>query len=425
MPSNRFPDSPKVVLQSLFNAAIEAAQPAKCLPRHLPEPPKGKTVVIGFGKGAAAMAKVVEDNWQGPLEGVVVTRYGFGAPCQRVQVLEAGHPVPDQAGIDATRKILEAVSNLSADDLVICLVSGGGSSLLVQPPEGITLEEKQALTNMLLASGAPIGKINTVRRHLSRVKGGRLAEACWPARVVSLIISDVPGDDLTGIASGPTVPDTTSNNDALAVLSRYGITPPHAIAAYLSKKEAAPPSSTAPCFTNAETILIATAMTALRSAATLAEVKGYSETILGDAIEGEARDVAREQARMALKIAQENTDHPRPCLLISGGETTVTIKGKGRGGPNTEFALALAIALNGHPGIYAIACDTDGIDGSENNAGAFIAPDTLKRAKNLGLDAQNYLDNNDSYSFFEKLNDLIVTGPTQTNVNDFRAILIV
>jgi len=370
------------------------------------------------------MAQVVEEVWDAPLEGVIVTRYGHKVPCKTIKVLEASHPVPDQAGVEATREILETVSNLTPDDLVICLISGGGSALFVQPPKGVSLEEKQALTRDLLACGAPIDKINTVRRHLSLAKGGRLAEACAPAQVISLIISDVPGDDLETIASGPTVPDRTTRQDALNILKRYGITPPSGIAAYLNSAEGETPPPDTPCFKDVVNRLIATPQASLDAAATQAEVKGVSAAILGDALEGEARSLARQQAKLILELAAGKTDTHFPCVLLSGGEATVTLRGSGKGGPNTEFALALAIALDGHPGIYALACDTDGVDGSEDNAGAFISPDTLARAEQQGLDPEKYLAENNSYAFFKELGDLIVTGPTLTNVNDFRAVLI-
>jgi len=370
------------------------------------------------------MAKVVENAWVGPLEGLVITRYGHNVPCKTINVFEASHPVPDQAGVEASRKILETVSNLTPDDLVICLISGGGSALFVQPPEGVSLEEKQALTRDLLACGAPIDKINTVRRHLSLAKGGRLAEACAPAQVVSLIISDVPGDNLENIASGPTAPDPTTCQDAQNILKRYEIAPPPGIAAYLNSPEAETPGPDSPCFRNVTNRLIATPQACLDAAASQAEVKGVSTAILSDALEGEARNLARQQAKLALDLARGETDTRFPCVLLSGGEATVTLKGSGKGGPNTEFALALAIALDGHPGIYALACDTDGVDGSEDNAGAFVTPDTLARAKQKGLAPEKYLAENDSYAFFKELGDLITTGPTLTNVNDFRAILI-
>jgi len=424
MSLSRFPDKPEVLLKSLFDTAVEAAQPERCIAKHLPHRPQGRTIVVGFGKGAAAMASALEAEWDGPLEGVVVTRYGHEVPCKHIRVLQAAHPVPDQAGIEATKEILEATKGLSEDDLVICLISGGGSALFVQPPEGVTLEEKQDLTKQLLASGAPIGKINIVRRHLSLAKGGRLAEACAPASVVSLIISDVPGDDLEAIASGPTVPDPSTRDDALAILGRYRIPPSPAIEAYLESPKSETPGPDAACFEKVLNRLIATPMMSLDSAASLADAKGVSTSILGDSIEGETRDVAREQAGMVMEIIEGRTDTQLPCVLLSGGETTVTLTGNGRGGPNTEYALSLAIALDGLPGVYAIACDTDGVDGSEDNAGALVMPDTLERAKALGLDPEAYLNNNDSYSFFERLGDLVITGPTHTNVNDFRAILI-
>lgn len=392
------------------------------MPPHLPPPPKGRTVVVGAGKGAAAMARVVEDHWAGPLSGLVVTRDGHGVPCRAIEVVEASHPVPDARGRAAAARILGAVKGLRADDLVLCLISGGGSALLTLPAPGIALEEKQAINHALLRSGAAIGEINTVRKHLSAIKGGRLAAAAYPARIVSLLISDVPGDDPATIASGPTVPDPTTSADALAVIEKYAIALPTAIRRRLETGTDESPKPGDPRLAHATATVIARPRQAIDAAIAEARMHGYATLDLGDRVEGEARDIAREHAALALEIA--NDPARLPAAIISGGELTVTMKGQGRGGPNAEYLLSLAVALDGRTGISAIACDTDGIDGSEDNAGALIEPDTLARAKGLGLDAAAKLADNDSYGFFDALDDLIVTGPTRTNVNDLRAIVI-
>jgi glycerate 2-kinase len=375
---------PRAFLRSLFDAAIAAADPARCLPPFLPPPPRGRSIVVGAGKAAAAMARAVETHWPGALEGFVVTRYGFGLPCERIEVIEAAHPVPDGASVAAAERALKLVSGLTADDLVLALISGGGSSLLTLPAPGISLAQKQARTRELLKSGDSIREINAERKRMSAIKGGKLAAAAMPARVVTLAISDVPGDDPADIASGPTVP--------------------------------APGD---PCAAHCETRVIASSMTSLNAAAAAARAAGVRPLILGDAIEGEARDVARAMVATAFVCIDE-----APCVLLSGGETTVTVNGPGRGGRNTEFLLALAIALDGAANISAIACDTDGIDGTEDNAGALLTVDTLVRARLQGLDPRAFLADNDAYGFFSALGDLVVTGPTRTNVNDFRAILI-
>ncbi len=425
-------ENPRSLLKGLFDAAVNAADPAHCLTRFLPAPPKGRTIVVGAGKAAASMAKAVEDNWPGALEGIVVTRYGHGLDCERIEVVEAAHPVPDDKGQAAARRIMETVRALSADDLVLCLISGGGSSLLAMPgvldgPEArieISLADKQAVNKALLRSGANIVEMNTVRKHLSGIKGGRLATAAYPARIVTLGISDIPGDDPAVIASGPTLPDPTTVEDALAILAKYSIDIPENVAAFLRSPAASTPKPGDPAFANSEFRMIATPQSCLEAAGWLANESGLDFEILGDAIEGEARDVANDQAARALSEAGRLQAGDPAKVLISGGETTVTVKGNGRGGRNAEFLLALAIALQGRAGIHAVACDTDGIDGSEDNAGAYIGPDTLARAAAIGLDPQAYLANNDGYSFFERLGDLIKTGPTLTNVNDFRAIFI-
>ncbi len=416
----------RALLLRMFDAAIQAAAPAVCVPPHLPAPPPGRTVVVGAGKAAAAMAAAVEAHWPAgcPLSGLVVTRYGHGVGAlPRIEVVEASHPVPDAAGQVAAARILDLVQGLRADDLVLCLISGGGSSLLALPAPGVSLADKQAVNRALLRSGAGIHDMNCVRKHLSAIKGGRLAAAAAPARVVSLVISDVPGDDPSVIASGPTVPDATTLADARAVLARYGIMPPPAVAARLHDPAAETPKP-GPAFARAQTITIATPQASLEAAAAAARAAGVTPVILGDAIEGEASEVARVMAGIARQCARHGQPAPAPCVLISGGETTVTVRGTGRGGRNAEFLLGLAVALDGHPGIHALAADTDGIDGTEDNAGALLAPDTLTRAAALGLNGRARLADNDGYGFFAGLGDLVVTGPTRTNVNDFRAILV-
>ncbi|WP_050750703.1 glycerate kinase type-2 family protein [Paramagnetospirillum magneticum] len=404
----------------MFEAAVEAAKPSACLPPALPAPPPGRTLVIGAGKAAAAMARAVEDHWQGPLSGLVVTRYGHCVPTRRIEVVEAAHPVPDAAGEHAAGRMMDLLAGVGADDLVLCLISGGGSALLARPAEGITLAEKQALTGALLRSGAAIGEINCVRKHLSAVKGGRLAALAAPARLVTLAISDVPGDNPSVIASGPTVADPTTLAEARAVLARYGIAPPPAIAARLNDPAAETPKSLPP----GEYRLIATPQRSLEAAALVAARAGLMPLLLGDALEGEAREMARVMAGIVKSIRAHQQPVPMPAVILSGGEATVTIRGQGKGGPNAEFALALALALKDTQGVEAIACDTDGIDGSEDNAGAVITPDTAERARALGLNLESYLNQNDSYGFFNTLGDLVKCGPTLTNVNDFRAVLV-
>jgi glycerate 2-kinase len=407
---------PREFLIDLFEAAIDAARPEKSLARSLPERPRGRTIVVGGGKAAASMAAAVEQAWDGPLEGLVVTRYGHGAPTKRIEVVEAAHPVPDAAGQAAAARMLARVNGLTADDLVLCLISGGASALLALPAPGLTLEDKQSINRALLASGAGIGEMNCVRKHLSAIKGGRLAAAAAPARVVSLIISDVPGDNLSVIGSGPTVPDPTTSADALAILARYGIDAPAGVRARLRDSASETPNPGDPRFARVENRLIAAPILSLRAAAERARAAGVTPLILGDAIEGEAREVGKAFAGLALSCRRHGEPASAPCVLISGGETTVTVRGHGRGGRNAEFALALALALDGAEGVHALAGDTDGIDGSEDNAGAYVSPDTVARER---------LDDNDAYSLFKRLGDLIVTGPTLTNVNDFRAILII
>ncbi|KUE87104.1 hydroxypyruvate reductase [Cupriavidus necator] len=408
----------------MFDAAVAAAQPARTLARHLPPPPRGRTVVIGAGKASAAMASALEAAWPGPLEGLVVTRYGYAVPCSRIEIVEAAHPVPDDAGLAASQRMLAMVAGLAEDDLVICLVSGGGSSLLPLPLAGITLDDKQRVNRALLKSGATISEMNCVRRHLSAIKGGRLAAACYPARVLNLLVSDVPGDDPIDIASGPTVPDPTTRADALAIVKQYAIDLPPNVMAVLASDAAETLKSGDPRLPRIRTEFIATPRLALEAAAQVGRDAGFAVHVLGDAIEGEARDVGKVMGGIALAAARHGQLFAAPCVLLSGGETTVTVRGAGRGGRNVELLLSLSLTLRGEPGIHAIAGDTDGVDGQEEIAGAVIGPDTLERAWRAGLRPQDALAANDGHGFFEALGDAVITGPTLTNVNDFRAILL-
>ncbi len=417
----------RALLRRMFEAAIAAASPDHAVPAHLPAPPRGRTVVVGAGKAAAAMARAVEAHWPAdkPLSGLAVTRYGHGVgPLERIEVIEASHPVPDAAGREAARRILDSVGGLAPDDLVLCLISGGGSALLSLPAPGIDLADKQAINRALLKCGAAIGDMNCVRKHLSAIKAGRLAAAAAPAEVVSLIISDVPGDDPSVIASGPTVPDASTLAQAREVLRRYGVAVPPAVAALLNDPAAETPKPGDPAFARVSNRVIAKPQASLEAAANIAREAGYQPLILGDALEGEACEVGRLMSGIARQVVAHGQPVPAPCVLISGGETTVTVRGGGRGGRNVEFLLSLAVALDGRPHVFAIAGDTDGVDGAAENAGAIIAPDTLARATALGIDAKARLADNDGHSFFEALGDQVVTGPTLTNVNDFRAILV-
>jgi hydroxypyruvate reductase len=418
------PANPREVLRRLFDAAIAAADPASCVPPYLPPDDGGRLIVIGAGKASAAMARAVEEHWSGPLDGLVVTRYGHGVPCQRIEIVEAAHPVPDAAGEAAAARILGRISRLTATDRVLALLSGGGSALLAAPAAGVTLAEKRAITTALLRSGASISEINCVRKHLSAIKGGRLAAAAWPASVLTLAISDVPGDDPAVIASGPTVGDPTTAVDALKVLDRHGIAIPDELRARLCSGELETPKPGDPRLAKSEFRLVASPRQMLEAAGDEARRLGITPLILGDAIEGEAREVGKALAGMAVSCGRHGFPAQKPCVLLSGGETTVTLKGDGRGGRNSEFLLGLALALDGAPDIHALAADTDGIDGSEDNAGAFVAPDSLRRARELGLDIRRFMAANDAWGYFSGLGDLLVTGPTRTNVNDFRAILI-
>jgi len=415
-------DDPARLLRSLFDAALDAVAAARCVPRHLPPPPGGRTVVIGAGKAAASMAQAVERHWPDGLTGVVVVPYGHGADCARIHVIEAGHPLPDEAGAMAADRVLAAVRGLGPDDLVLALISGGGSALLVRPAPGISLADKRAVTAALLRSGAPIAAINAVRKHLSAIKGGRLAQAARPARLCTLVVSDVPGDDPATVASGPTLPDPTTTAEARAILARYRIEPPPSVAAWLASAAAETPKPGDPMFHVDKAAIVARAADALDAAAAAARARGITVTILGDAIEGEARAVGEAHARLALDAARRAGG---PQLILSGGETTVTITGAaGSGGRNSEYLLAFGLALGEAPGIAALAADSDGIDGASQAAGALWRPDSLARARALGLDPAAMLASHRSGEFFARLGDALVTGPTRTNVNDFRAVLI-
>lgn len=419
--------APREFLQRMFSAAIDCAQPARCIPPHLPSPPKGRLLVIGAGKASAAMAQAVEASWPratSDLSGLVVTRYGHGVPCQHIEVVEAGHPIPDEAGLASAQRMLGLVHGLHADDLVLCLLSGGGSSLLPMPATGLSLQMKQDLSRELLRCGATIGEINTVRRHLSAIKGGRLAAACFPASVLTLMISDVPRDDPIDIASGPTVGDRSTCDDARGILQRYGIACPEPVWEHLQSGRGESVKPDDPRMSRAQWRLIATPQRALEAAAGIAREAGIDAYILSDALEGESRDVGKVLASMALQVANRNQPFKTPCVLLSGGETTVTVRGSGRGGRNVECLLSMALALNGHPRVHALAGDTDGIDGQEDIAGALLGPDSLARAWALGINPRHALESNDGHGFFGALGDSIVTGPTHTNVNDFRAILV-
>jgi len=427
---------PLALLRQLYDAAVQRALPLHSMAAHLPAPPKGRTVVLGAGKAGASMAQALEALWpqDAPLEGLVVTRYGHIPPrpagvAARIEVVEAAHPVPDAAGLAAAERMLALAQTLGPDDLALCLISGGGSALLTLPAEDLTLAEKQRINRALLDSGAHIGEMNTVRKHLSRIKGGRLAQACGAAQVVTLTISDVPGDDPSVIASGPTVPDETTCADALAILQRYRIAVPPAIEAALREGRLETPKP-GPAWTNSPVHLIATSQQSLQAAAELARRHGLNAYILSDEVEGESREVGKVHAALARAAARGQGPFTRPCVILSGGETTVTVRPqpegtpRGRGGRAGEFALGLAQALQGQPGVWALAADTDGIDGVEDNAGAHVSPDTLARAQALGLKLTDHLDRNDAYGFFAALGDLVITGPTHTNVNDFRALLV-
>jgi glycerate 2-kinase len=418
-------------LSLLFDAMVSAADPARLLPTRLPDPPGGKTVIIAAGKAAASMAKTVEDHWPGELSGVAVTRYGHGLGCWRIEVIEAGHPLPDSACTLAAQRVLALIDGLTADDLVLVLLSGGGSSLLTLPAPGLTLADVREVNEQLLRSGAPIGEINCVRKHLSALTGGRLAAAAWPAEVVTFAISDVPGDDPAVIASGPTVGDPSTFADALEIAERYALRLPPAVRHHLEEALDETPKPGDPRLERGHLVLVATPGSALRAAAAAAQAAGIDPVVLGAEVQGEARTVAAQHAALVSSLRAQRAAaaapeaRPVPLLILSGGETTVTVRGSGRGGRNTEYLLALAIALEvqGQGAVYALAADTDGIDGTEDNAGAALYPDSLARARAAGLHPEAFLAANDSYGFFAALGDLLITGPTRTNVNDFRAIL--
>ena len=428
---------PRDFLMHLYQAAVRRALPLHNTAAHLPAPPKGRTLVIGAGKAGGAMAQAVEALWPAdkPLSGLVVTRYHHTPPRpagvqERIEVIEASHPVPDAAGLAASQRILQLVQGLTKDDLVLCLISGGGSALLTLPAEGLTLEDKQRINKQLLASGANIGEMNCVRKHLSRIKGGRLAAACAPAQVVTLTISDVPGDEPSVIASGPTVPDATSCADALSILKRYRIEVPAPVLAALEQGALETPKPGSPIFNGHRVNMIATPQQSLEAAAEAARAAGLNAYILSDEMEGESREVGKVHAALARAVAQHSQPFAKPCVILSGGETTVTVRPlpegeqRGKGGRAGEFCLGLALALQGQPGVWGLAADTDGIDGMEENAGAWVEPGTLARAQAQGLKVERHLDRNDAYGYFQPLGDLVVTGPTHTNVNDFRALLI-
>lgn len=414
----------RTLLRSLFDRAVAQAQPALAVERHLPEPPKGRTIVIGAGKASAQMARAFEQAWTGPIEGLVVTRYGYAEACERIEIVEAAHPVPDAAGFKAAARLMEMMSGLTPDDLVVALISGGGSSLLPAPAPGLTLDDEQAVNRALLASGAPIGVMNLIRNQFSTIKGGRLAAAAAPARVVTLVVSDVPGDDPALVASGPTLPLAGGRSEARRLAGLYRLELPEAAQRLLESNENLPPEASDAVFAGNSAVTIASAALSLEAAATLARKHGIESAILSDSVEGEARDVAQVHAAMAREVTQRNRPFPKPVVLLSGGETTVTLRGKGRGGRNGEFLLSLAIALDGIEGVTALAADTDGIDGSEDNAGGFVDGSSARRMREAGIDPQAALANNDAYGALEAAGDLLVTGPTGTNVNDFRAIII-
>ena len=420
---------PAALLRQLFDAAVASAQPALCVPPHLPDPARvrGRLIVIGAGKASAAMAQAVEKHWPGPLAGLVVTRYGYGAPCERIEIVEAAHPVPDAAGLAAAQRLLALPETLAitADDLVLCLISGGGSALLPLPAGALTLEDKQAINRALLASGATISEMNTVRRHLSAIKGGRLAAAFHPARMLTLLLSDVPGDDPVDIASGPTVADPSTCADALEIVARHRIALPEAARQWLESGAGESVKPGDPRLAANEVRMIAAPQMALEAAARVAEAAGLPAHILGDAIEGEAREVGRVLAGLAQQVAGRGQPFAAPCVLLSGGETTVTVRGPGRGGRNVECLLGFGLALGEDARVHALMADTDGVDGREEIAGALWTPGTIARAAAVGLKPRAHLDDNDGHGFFQALGQSLVTGPTRTNVNDFRAILVI
>lgn len=415
---------PKDLLRQLADAAIRAADPKVRIPAVLPPAPR-RALVLGAGKASAAMARAVEEAWPDTdLSGIVVTRYGYEVACDRIEIVGAAHPVPDDAGRDAARRILEAAKGAAEGELVVALISGGASALLTAPADGIPFADKQEVNRLLLRSGADIGEMNTLRKHLSAIKGGRLAEAAYPAKILTVLISDVAGDDPAVIGSGPTVPDPTTYADAIAIVEKYGITLPDSVRRHLDAAADETPKPDDRIFTGAETVFAAKPAMSITAAADVARDAGLAVVDLGDLVEGEARDVGRAHAELALSCRDGGGPAGSPCVILSGGETTVTMTGNGRGGRNTEYLLGVAERLNGADGIHAVACDTDGIDGSEDNAGAFVDPTTCARAEKAGLTVAEALAGNDAYSLFQRIDDLLVTGPTFTNVNDFRAIVV-
>lgn len=421
-------DDPNAFLTQLFHVAVDAADPAKIISSYLPDAPKGRTIVIGAGKASSQMGKAFEEAWEKergtPLEGVIVTRYDYACKCKNFEVIEAAHPVPDEAGLVGAQRLMDAVTDLTEDDLVVALISGGGSALLPSPPEGLTLADEIAVNEALLASGAPISAMNTVRKHVSNIKGGRLAQAAFPAKVVSLLVSDIPGDHPQYIASGPTVADAGTREDALNVISQYEMQLPDNVMAHIQSDAAHAPMPDDAKLERAEHHIFASASKSLEAAQKQAQEMGVETYILSDAIEGEAREAARTQAAIAKEILLRDRPFKKPVLLLSGGETTVTLKGNGKGGRNTEFLLSFAIEIVNEKNIHILCADTDGIDGSENNAGAFVNGDTAHMIRTAGFDPLAYLQNNDAWTAFEKIDALFIPGPTGTNVNDFRAILI-
>ncbi|MEX0409433.1 glycerate kinase [Aquibium sp. LZ166] len=415
---------PKTFFVSLYDAAIAAADPARVIGSHLPPKPVGRTIVVGAGKGSAQMAKAFEDVWDGPLEGLVVTRYDYAVPCRSIEVIEAAHPVPDEAGLEGARRLLETVSGLSQDDLVVALVSGGGSALLPAPAGSLTLDDEIAVNQALLASGAPISAMNTIRKHVSAIKGGRLAAAAWPANVVTLLVSDIPGDRPSLVSSGPTVPDASTRQDALRLIETWRIALPEAVMNHLRSPDADAPHPGDARFIRNEVHIIASAAVSLEAAAQAARSQGIEAVILSDAIEGEAREVGSVHAAIAREVALKDRPFRRPVVILSGGETTVTLRGKGKGGRNTEFLLSLALGIDGVEGVHAFAADTDGIDGSQDNAGAFADFTTVSRLRSAGMDPRALLGDNDAWTAFEAIGDLFVPGPSGTNVNDLRAVLV-
>lgn len=415
---------PRRFLIDIFDAAVAAAQPELTIRRWLPQKPVGRTVVIGAGKGSAQMARAFERAWDGSLEGLVVTRYGYATACERIEVVEAAHPVPDKAGLEAARRLLAAVNGLTADDLVVALISGGGSALLPLPAPGLTLDDEIEVNEALLASGAPIAAMNAIRKHVSTIKGGRLAAAAFPARVVSLVVSDIPGDNPALVASGPTVPDGATRQDALAIVEAYRMALPDRVMAHMNSSAADAPRPDDERFGRNEVRIVASAAVSLEAAAAEAKRHGIEAVILSDSIEGEAREVGAVHAAIAREVASRSRPFAKPVLVLSGGETTVTLRSKGKGGRNSEFLLSFALGIDGAGEIHALAADTDGIDGSENNAGAFADATTVSRIRAAGGDAKAFLQGNDAWTAFNAIGDLFVTGPTGTNVNDLRAILV-